>query len=142
MLYKIFLVSIIFFCLAPPSAPHSFRPPNNDDKTISWSGDKPGSNPDGHYIISCVNCSSNVRFDDVKVISSSVKIPNLKPFTSYKVSVTKHNNITDLTKKSFSRIFQFTTPSGRKFFFSMLLLSYYLFFCNHTFYFTHLRKKP
>ena len=74
-----------------------------------------GSNPNGIYVIKCINCPSDRKEFPLNTTNSSIVCTGLVAYATYKITITKQNNITELTDKRFSSIEYFfrTLPGGK-----------------------------
>ena len=100
--------------IEPPSGPVNITTEGitSSEATLLWKESKPGSNPNGKFIITCTNCPPEHNFIQAKVTGTTVRLKSLGAYATYKIEIVKENNISLLTGKIRSANYTFTTLMG------------------------------
>ena len=98
----------------PPKNPHT-KSVKASSATLVWNKpDDSGSYSGGVYVIECTNCPVERTEFPLNTTNLQIVCNGLGAYVEYQLSITKHNNITELTGKQNSVEYKFTTKAGGK----------------------------
>eukprot|EP00111_Clytia_hemisphaerica_P008286 TCONS_00024179-protein len=100
-------------CFKPPEAPTNLQSQTSqpNEAQLSWTASIPGSDAQGDYVILCLNCPKAFMVNQ-RTSGTSITLTGLAAFASYKIQITKENEVTRSTGQSRPAEVTFTTQKG------------------------------